>query len=297
METLALLRGTAAGLEFVFGDEPFEESSREVFARLAERPGFYRGSRAAAVFVGSEIPAAEAFAGFAQAVGEYGIQLSGLYGPDPAIGLAEESSLPYLGLAPRPSVSSLGRKRATKAVRTVTLTEAARSLEADFAGARADIASRRARGEASVRKPKIGPVPATNGAAGANAAGTASAAASAEAAAPASGTLYYRGTVRGGQSLQQIGNIVVVGDVNPGAELVATGDILVFGALRGTAHAGAQGDLAARVVALELAPTQLRIATSIAADERRRAGSKPEMAFVEGERIAIAPYAGLEARR
>jgi septum site-determining protein MinC len=295
METLALLRGTAAGLEFVFGDEPFEESSREVFARLAERPGFYRGSRAAAVFVGSEIPAAEDFAGFAQAVGEFGIELSGLYGPDPAIGLAEQSSLPYLGLAPRPSgVSSLGRKRAAKAVRTVSLTEAARSLEADFAGARADIASRRARGEASVRKPKIGPTPVASPAA----AGTASAAAApAEAAAPVSGTLYYRGTVRGGQSLQQIGNIVVVGDVNPGAELVATGDILVFGALRGTAHAGAQGDLAARVVALELAPTQLRIATSIAADERRRAGSKPEMAFVEGERIAIAPYAGLEARR
>jgi septum site-determining protein MinC len=70
----------------------------------------------------------------------------------------------------------------------------------------------------------------------------------------------------------------------------------VFGALRGTAHAGAQGDSAARVVALELAPTQLRIATSIAAEERR-AGQRPEMAFVEGERIAIAPYAAGEVRR
>ncbi len=267
----------------MFGDEPFEDASTEVFARLAERPGFYRGSRAAAVFVGLELPEAVDFAGFAHAVGEYGIELQGLYGPDGASGLAQASGLPYLGVAPRPSVASLGRKRAAKAVRTVTLTERARSLDADFAGARADIAERRARGEASVRKPKI--------------AAHVPAAAPVAAAQPVSGTLYFRGTVRGGQSLQQIGNIVIVGDVNPGAELVATGDILVFGALRGTAHAGAQGDLAARVVALELAPTQLRIATSIAADERRRAAREPEMAFVEGERIAIAPYSAMEPRR
>jgi septum site-determining protein MinC len=285
-----LLRGTAAGLEFVFGDEPFEEASAEVFARLAERPGFYRGSRATAVFVGVEIPGADTFAGFAQSVAEYGIELGGLYGPEGAPGLAEQSGVPFLGIAPRPSVASLGSKRAAKAAQVVTLTEAARSLEADFAGARADIAERRARGEASVRKPKIAPLPQKPAPAGAAPAVLAESP-------PLEGTLYYRGTVRGGQSLQQIGNIVVVGDVNPGAELVATGDILVFGALRGTAHAGAQGDSAARVVALELAPTQLRIATSIAAEERRRAGQRPEMAFVEGERIAIAPYAAGEVRR
>jgi septum site-determining protein MinC len=286
-----LLRGTAAGLEFVFGDEPFEDASTEVFAHLAERPGFYRGSRASAVFVGLELPPPADLREFAHAVAEYGIELNGLYGPDGTSGLAEQSGLPYLGLAPRASVASLGRRRAAKAARSVALTEAARSLEADFAGARADIAERRSRGEASVRKPKIAPnaplaAPAlplpSEPAAGAP---------------PVDGTLYFRGTVRGGQSLQQIGNIVVVGDVNPGAELVATGDILVFGALRGTAHAGAQGDSAARVVALELAPTQLRIATSIAAGERRRAGQRPEMAFVEGERIAIAPYAAGELRR
>jgi septum site-determining protein MinC len=108
---------------------------------------------------------------------------------------------------------------------------------------------------------------------------------------PAPGTLYHRGTLRGGQILQQVGNIVVVGDVNPGAELVASGDILVFGALRGTAHAGAQGDAAARVAALELSPTQLRIATFIAADDAKRKSREPEVAFVHEQRIAIAPYA------
>ena len=80
-------------------------------------------------------------------------------------------------------------------------------------------------------------------------------------------TLYHRGTLRGGQALHNLGNLVVVGDVNPGAELVASGDIVVFGALRGVAHAGAQGDRAARVIALELAATQLRIATAIASGD------------------------------
>jgi septum site-determining protein MinC len=103
-------------------------------------------------------------------------------------------------------------------------------------------------------------------------------------------TLYHSGTLRGGQTLQQIGNIVIVGDVNPGAELVASGDIVVFGALRGTAHAGAQGDASARVVALELAATQLRIATFIAADDGKRKARGAEVAFVESERIAIAPF-------
>ena len=107
-------------------------------------------------------------------------------------------------------------------------------------------------------------------------------------------TRYYRGTVRGGQSLQAVGNIVVVGDVNPGAELVASGDIVVFGVLRGTAHAGAQGDRAARVCALELVPTQLRIATCIGAGDggRRR---EPEEARIEGDRIVIVSLAEMRA--
>ncbi|MBD5654027.1 MAG: septum site-determining protein MinC, partial [Candidatus Eremiobacteraeota bacterium] len=112
----------------------------------------------------------------------------------------------------------------------------------------------------------------------------------AAAVAPVPATLYHRGSLRGGQALQQLGSIVVVGDVNPGAELVATGDIVVFGSLRGTAHAGAQGDVAARVLALELAPTQLRIATLIAADFGAERAREPEVAFIEGDRIAIAPH-------
>jgi septum site-determining protein MinC len=248
-------------------------------ARLAERPDFYRGSEATAVFE-DELPEDAVLEGFLAAVGAYGIALRGVYGGEGAAAAAERHALTYLG--ERRSTISFERKRAARAV---TLTDQARSLEADFAGARADIAKRRARGEASVPKPVFGP------------ARPAREAAPAVPAAAAPGVLYHRGTLRGGQTLQQLGTIVVVGDVNPGAELVATGDILVFGALRGTAHAGAQGDAAARVFALELAPTQLRIATYIATDDGSRRAREPETAFVESERIAIAPYAKVGSGR
>jgi septum site-determining protein MinC len=108
-------------------------------------------------------------------------------------------------------------------------------------------------------------------------------------------TLYHRGTLRGGQALHNMGNIVVIGDLNPGAELIASGDIVVVGALRGTAHAGAQGDRTARVIALEFAPTQLRIATVIGADALVAVG--PQQATIEGDRIAVAPLGAATARK
>ncbi|MDQ2857825.1 MAG: hypothetical protein M3R53_04110 [Candidatus Eremiobacteraeota bacterium] len=282
-----MLRGTSAGLEFVFTGENFDAAWDEIAARLAERPEFYRGSQAAAVFE-EELPADEAFSVVLKAIGGYGIVLRGLYGPTGVAALAERHALAYLGAPPRPSVASFERKRAARAERSLELTEKARSLQADFAGARADIANRRARGEASVSKPVFSAGKASSKAASGRAA-SGSAAGAPAAAGPQ--VLYHRGTLRGGQSLQQLGTVVVVGDVNPGAEVVATGDIVVFGALRGTAHAGAQGDAAARVFALQLAPTQLRIAASIATDDRARRGREPEVAFIENGRIAIAPHA------
>jgi septum site-determining protein MinC len=281
-----VLRGTAAGLEFVFGASEFGEAWDEIQRHLAERPAFYRGSQATVVFDGV-IPEEASFAAFLDTVRGYGIELHGLYGGEDFSGFAARFELAYLGNPPRPRVASFERKRASRAERTVKLSETARSLQADFAGARADIAQRRARGEASVKKPVVAltaqSVP-QNGAV--------------KPQPPAEpGTLYHRGTLRGGQALQQLGNIVVVGDVNPGAELVASGDILVFGALRGTAHAGAQGDVNARVAALELAPTQLRIATFIASDDGKRRIAEAEVAFVTGDRIAIAPFAKVGMNR
>jgi septum site-determining protein MinC len=90
--------------------------------------------------------------------------------------------------------------------------------------------------------------------------------------------ILVRRTLRSGFSLHHPGHVVVIGDVNPGAEIVAGGDVIVWGHLRGMVHAGAQGNQDAVVCALDLEPTQLRIAGQIAIPPKRRKQAQPEMA-------------------
>jgi septum site-determining protein MinC len=94
-----------------------------------------------------------------------------------------------------------------------------------------------------------------------------------------------RHTLRSGRSVRHRGHVIVVGDVNPGAEIVAGGDIVVWGRLRGVAHAGADGDAGAVVCALDLSPTQLRIAEHIATSPARKGDPKPEMARIKNGQI------------
>jgi septum site-determining protein MinC len=103
---------------------------------------------------------------------------------------------------------------------------------------------------------------------------------------------YVRQTIRSGQSLRHFGTVVICGDVNPGAEVIATGDIIVFGTLRGVAHAGATGDAGAQIVAINLRPTQIRIAGFIARspDSASPPLSKyPEVARIQDDEIHILP--------
>ncbi len=125
-----MLRGTSAGLEFVFAERSFEAAWSDISARLAERPDFYRGGRAIAIFTG-EPPQDDEVRGFVEAVTAYGIALRGFSGDAPVGELAERLGIPYLGEPPRPSVTSFERKRASRSPRTPELTERARSLEAE----------------------------------------------------------------------------------------------------------------------------------------------------------------------
>jgi septum site-determining protein MinC len=110
---------------------------------------------------------------------------------------------------------------------------------------------------------------------------------------PSTEGLVVRRTLRSGQSLRHPGHVVVVGDVNPGAEIVAGGDIVVWGKVRGLVHAGALGDEAAVICALDLAPTQLRIAGYISrSPEDRRRKPLPEMASVRDGQIIAVPWSG-----
>jgi septum site-determining protein MinC len=91
----------------------------------------------------------------------------------------------------------------------------------------------------------------------------------------------HQGTLRSGDHLQVEGSVLVLGDVNPGARISARGHVLVWGKLRGVAHAGQQGDQTARIVALQLRPLQLRIATSVA----RGPEGRPPDGFAEEARL------------
>ena len=98
------------------------------------------------------------------------------------------------------------------------------------------------------------------------------------------GILVHR-TLRSGYSLQHPGHVVVIGDVNPGAEIIAGGDVLIWGRLRGMVHAGAQGNEGAMVCALDLSPTQLRIAGAISLTPKRRGKPQPERAFLQNGQV------------
>jgi septum site-determining protein MinC len=111
-----------------------------------------------------------------------------------------------------------------------------------------------------------------------------------EAGAPA---LLINRTVRGGRTVRSQGHVIVCGDVNPGAEIVAGGNIIVWGKLRGMVHAGANGDESAIVCALDLAPTQLRIASYITVSpEEKRRKPRPETALIRQGRIIAEAWNG-----
>jgi septum site-determining protein MinC len=98
---------------------------------------------------------------------------------------------------------------------------------------------------------------------------------------------FVQRTVRSGQVIRHHGHVTVLGDLNAGGEIIAGGNVIVWGRLRGTVHAGALGDRDAVICALELAPTQLRIADLIARPPDGRAERRPEIARVVDEQISV----------
>jgi septum site-determining protein MinC len=107
---------------------------------------------------------------------------------------------------------------------------------------------------------------------------------------PGDAALWVQQTVRSGRKISYKGNIVILGDVNPGAEILAGGSVVVWGRLRGVVHAGAQGDEKAVVCALELSPTQLRIAGEIAISPVRKGKPQPEIARLKDGRLEAEPW-------
>lgn len=109
--------------------------------------------------------------------------------------------------------------------------------------------------------------------------------------APPPGALFLKETVRSGRSVYHEGPVVVIGDINPGAEIIAAGDVIVWGKVRGLVHAGALGNASAIICALDLSPTQLRIADQIAIPpEERPRPAIPEIATIRDGQIVAEPW-------
>lgn len=96
-------------------------------------------------------------------------------------------------------------------------------------------------------------------------------------------TLYWRQTLRSGQTIRFHGNIIIIGDVHAGSEITAGGDIVVWGELRGIAHAGAQGNYKSEIRAMKIEALQLRIADYIA--------RRPDRIYYhkDGSEVVISP--------
>ena len=107
---------------------------------------------------------------------------------------------------------------------------------------------------------------------------------------PPANALLLRETVRSGRAVWHDGHVVILGDVNPGAEVMAAGSVIVWGRLRGLVHAGALGDATAVICALELNPTQLRIAGHIAVAPDSGPGRAPEQAAIREGQIVAEPW-------
>lgn len=96
--------------------------------------------------------------------------------------------------------------------------------------------------------------------------------------------LYLQTTLRSGADVKHNGSVIILGDLNPGSSVVADGDILVWGRLRGLAHAGAKGNGRCLIMALQMEPTQLRIADFVARPpENPPAEYYPEVAYVTAQ--------------
>lgn len=101
-------------------------------------------------------------------------------------------------------------------------------------------------------------------------------------------------TVRSGQVVRHSGHLTLIGDVNPGGELIAGGSIVVWGRVKGFVHAGALGNAEAIVCAIELTPTQLRIADQIATTPKASAPRTPEVARIDAGQIVVEPWEALK---
>ncbi|HSM26222.1 MAG TPA: septum site-determining protein MinC [Anaerolineaceae bacterium] len=106
---------------------------------------------------------------------------------------------------------------------------------------------------------------------------------------PGEDAILVRKTIRSGFRVVSNGHIMILGDVNPGAEIISGGSVIIWGRCLGVVHAGVEGNTEAIVCALDLNPTQLRIADIISISPKRKGKPQPEIVkIIDGQVVAEA---------
>ena len=100
---------------------------------------------------------------------------------------------------------------------------------------------------------------------------------------------FYRGTLKRGDCLESEASIVLIGNVDHGARVTAKGNVVVLGELKGTVTAGVSGNPQAIVMALDMAPLQIRSGdrSSRFNERNKRLGRGPMIALVEDGAIVM----------
>ena len=104
-------------------------------------------------------------------------------------------------------------------------------------------------------------------------------------------TKFIKKTIRGGQSVEYPGNIIIIGDVNSGAEVSAGGNIIVLGSIRGNVKAGAGGNNKSIIAAFSMQPELMQISDILTTSPDD--GVKPsyqEVAKIRDGYIVVEPY-------
>lgn len=98
---------------------------------------------------------------------------------------------------------------------------------------------------------------------------------------------FHKGDLHRGDNLDSEVSLVIIGDVNHGARVTAKGNIIILGELKGSVYAGCGGNADAVVVALDMAPIQIRIGnySNRVGEKNKRLGKGPMLAAVENGAI------------
>jgi len=100
---------------------------------------------------------------------------------------------------------------------------------------------------------------------------------------------FFRGDLKAGDHLEAETSIVVIGNVERGARVISKGNVIILGDLNGSVTAGAGGNENTVIVAMEMAPLQVKIADCMTrfSEKGKRLGRGPMTVSVENGEICF----------